>query len=62
MIFSILSIARALTSIILAGKRDIRRHSSVETSYQMLKSYQLRSGKGSGHSGEFVFRYWGLKC
>ena len=46
-IFSILSSARALTSVILAGKRSSRRHSTTsfsenvvvaETSYQMLQA------------------------
>ena len=52
-----LSSARALTSVILAGKRDNRRHSSTsfaenvfvkKTSYQMLeaKFYYFRLGEG----------------
>ena len=54
--------ARARTSVNLAGKRDSRRHSTtkisenvvvVETSYQMLKFYQvLRSGEGLTSSTE----------
>ena len=50
--------ARALTSVILAGKRDSRRHSTTsfaenvvltKTSYQMLegKLYYFRSGEPS---------------
>ena len=55
-IFSILSIAQAWTSVILAGKRDHRRHSTTSfseevvvagTSYQMLESFSiLLSGEG----------------
>ena len=55
-IFSILSIAQAWTSVILAGKRDRRRHSTTSfseevvvagTSYQMLESFSiLLSGEG----------------
>ena len=49
-IFSILRGARALTSVILAGKRDSRRHPTTcfnenivvaETSYEMLKVLSL---------------------
>ena len=55
-IFSILSIGQAWTSVILAGKRDSRRHSTTSfseevvvagTSYQMLESFSiLVSGEG----------------
>ena len=43
-IFSILSIARAWTSVILAGKRDSRRHSTTSFSENVVvagTSYQM---------------------
>ena len=54
-ISSVLSSARAWPSVILAGKRDSRRHSSMsfsenvvvsETSYQMLEVLSLWPGEG----------------
>ena len=72
-IFSILSSVRAWTSVILAGKRGNRRHSTTsfsenvevaETSYQMLEVLSsCESGEGvtsftKGNSANFSSEKW----